>query len=179
MKTAILLTGAPQSGKTTLLQKVLAEYNGPVGGFYTREIREGGRRTAFEMATLDGNSGILAGLHLSGPPKVSRYGVDLDALESVALPAIREASESGALVVIDEIGPMETFSDVFCQTVLETLDAGCPLFGTIVQRSTPFSDRIKARPEVEVIEVMQANRDALVEIILDRLYELTSASHSG
>ncbi len=74
---------------------------------------------------------------------------------------------------------METFSDVFCQTVLETLDAGCPLFGTIVQRSTPFSDRIKARPEVEVIEVTQANRDALVEIILDRLCELTSASHGG
>ncbi len=46
-------------------------------------------------------------------------------------------------------------------------------FGTIVQRSTPFSDRIKAREEVEVIEVTPTNRDVMVEIILDRLCELT------
>jgi nucleoside-triphosphatase len=173
MKTAILLTGAPQCGKTTLLQKVLTEYSGPVGGFFTREIRKDGRRTAFEMVTLDGKTGILAGLHLAGPPKVSKYGVDLAALENVALPAIRDACQSGKLVVIDEIGPMETYSDAFCQTVLDTLDAGCLLFGTIVQRSTPFSERIKNRPEVEVIEVTSANRDALAKILFGRLRELT------
>ena len=177
MKTAILLTGAPQCGKTTLLQKVLAEYNGPVGGFYTREIRKDGRRTAFEMVTLDGKTGILAGLHLTGPPKVSKFGVDLHTLEDVALPAIRTACQSRALVVIDEIGPMETFSEAFCQTVLDTLDAGCPLFGTIVQRSTPFGDRIKARPDVEVIEITPVNRDDLMDLLLDRLCELNSALH--
>ncbi len=89
MKTAILLTGAPRCGKTTLLQKVLVSYTGPAGGFYTREVRKDGRRTAFEMVTLDGKTGILAGVHLPGPPRVSKYGVDLDALECVAIPAIR------------------------------------------------------------------------------------------
>ena len=179
MKTAILLTGAPQCGKTTLLQKVLASYTGPMGGFYTREIREDGRRTAFEIVTLAGKTGILAGLHLAGPPKVSKYGVDLAALENVALPAIRAACQSGKLVVIDEIGPMETFSDAFCQIVLETLDAGCPLFGTIVQRSTPFSERIKNRPEVELVEVTPANRDALAGKLLDRLRDLIDTSRCG
>ena len=179
MKTAILLTGAPRCGKTTLLQKVLALYARPTGGFYTREVLKDGQRTAFEMVTLDGKTGTLAGIHLPGPPKVGKYGVDLNALERVAIPAIEKAREDGALVVIDEIGPMEIFSDAFCQTVLDTLDAGCPFFGTIVQRSTPFGDRIKACPEVEVIEVTQANRETLVEIILNRLCELTSASHGG
>ena len=179
MKTAILLTGAPRCGKTTLLQKVLAQYTGPMGGFYTREVLKDGQRTAFEMVTLDGKTGILAGLHLTGPPKVSKYGVDLNALEAVALPAIRSACQNGELVVIDEIGPMETFSGAFCQTVLETLDAGSLLFGTIVQRSTPFGDRVKDRSEVEVIEVTPANRDALVKILLDRLCQLTDASHYG
>ena len=79
---------------------------------------------------------------------------------------------------MDEIGPMELFSAVFRQTVLDTLDAGCPLFGTVVQRSTPFGDRIKARSEVEVIEVTPANRDGLVEVLLGRLHELTNASHA-
>jgi len=175
MKTAILLTGAPGCGKTTLLQKVLAQYTGPMGGFYTREVLKDGQRTAFEMVTLDGETGILAGLHLPGPPKVAIYGVDLHPLESVILPAIHHACQSGKLVVIDEIGPMETFSEAFCQTVLETLDGGNPLFGTIVQRSTVFSNRIKARPDVEVIEVTLANRDALVDFLLDRLCELNNS----
>ena len=175
MKTAILLMGAPQCGKTTLLQKVLAAYPGPVGGFYTREIREDGRRTAFEMVTLDARTDILAGVHLPGPPRVSRYGVDLDALERVALPAIREACERGALVVIDEIGPMETFSQAFCQSVRDTLDAGCPLFGTIVQRSTSFGDEIKGRSEVELVEVTPHDRNDLVKTLLNRLYAMTGA----
>lgn len=179
MKTAILLTGAPRCGKTTLLQKVLAQYTAPAGGFYTREVLKDSQRIAFEMVTLDGKTSTLAGVHLPGPPKVSKYGVDLAALETVAVPAILHACQNEALVVIDEIGPMELFSAVFRQTVLDTLDAGCPLFGTIVQRSTPFGDRIKARSEVEVIEVTPANRDGLVEIILDRLCELKSTSHSG
>jgi len=179
METAILLTGAPQCGKTTLLQNVLAAYSGPVGGFYTREVRKHGRRTAFEMVTLDGETGILAGVHLPGPPKVSRYGVDLNALEDVALPAIRRAREKGALVVIDEIGPMELFSEAFCQTVLDTLDAGCPLLGTIVQRSTLFSDRIKQRADVALVQVTAENRDALLNELVINLYELTAAQRQN
>ena len=179
MKTAILLTGAPRCGKTTLLQKVLVRYTGRMGGFYTREVLKDGQRTTFEMVTLDGKTGILAGVHLPGPPRVSKYGVDLAALEAVAVPAILYACQNVALVVMDEIGPMETFSEAFCQTVLETLDAGCPLLGTIVQRSTPFSDRIKAREDVEVIEVTPTNRDAMVETIFDRLCELKNISHGG
>ncbi|MDX9863639.1 MAG: nucleoside-triphosphatase [Anaerolineaceae bacterium] len=175
MKTAILLTGAPRCGKTTLLQKVLAGYHGQAGGFYTREVRQNGQRTAFEMVTLDGKTGTLAGIHLSGPPRVGKYGVDLTALESVGVPAIRTACQDGKMVVVDEIGPMEIFSAVFCQTVLETLDAGCPLFGTIVQRSTSFGDRIKARREVEVIEVTPTNRDDLVDGIIGKLCAMTNA----
>jgi nucleoside-triphosphatase THEP1 len=177
MKTALLLTGAPRSGKTTLLQKVLDQYSGPKGGFFTREVRRGGQRTAFEIVTLAGQTAILAGVHLSGPPQVSKYGVDLRALENTAVPAIQQACRAGQLVVIDEIGPMETFSTAFCQAVLETLEAGCPLFGTIVQRSTTFSDRIKWRPEVEIIEVTPTNRDALPAILLTRLHEMTKNAH--
>ena len=177
MKTAILLTGSPRCGKTTLLQKVLADYPGPLGGFYTREVRQNGLRVAFKIVTLSGKKATLAGIYLPGPPKVGKYGVDLQTLETVALPAIQAACQTGKLVVIDEIGPMETFSSAFCQTVLETLEAGCPLFGTIVQRSTPFSNRIKHRPEVETIEVTPANRDILPEALLAKLHKLTDRPH--
>ena len=39
----ILLTGPPQCGKTTVVQKVVALFPGQAAGFYTREVRQGGR----------------------------------------------------------------------------------------------------------------------------------------
>ena len=53
MQKAILLTGRPGCGKTTLIQRVLMMYEGPADGFYEREIREGGVRLGFETATQD------------------------------------------------------------------------------------------------------------------------------
>ncbi len=42
----------------------------------------------------------------TGPPRVGKHGVDVDALERVGIPAIREAVAAGRLVVVDEIGKM-------------------------------------------------------------------------
>lgn len=50
-------------GKTTLIQKVtqaLKSSGVPIDGFYTQEVREGGRRTGFDVVTLSGNRGPLS-----------------------------------------------------------------------------------------------------------------------
>lgn len=50
-------------GKTTLVQKVCAalkENHILTQGFYTEEVRSGGRRTGFDVVTLSGNRGPLA-----------------------------------------------------------------------------------------------------------------------
>lgn len=50
-------------GKTTLIQKVtqaLKSSGVPIDGFYTEEVREGGRRTGFDVVTLSGNRGPLS-----------------------------------------------------------------------------------------------------------------------
>jgi nucleoside-triphosphatase len=83
MNKNILLTGSPGCGKTTLVRRVIARLNGPVGGFYTEEIRSGGARQGFKIVTFGGQAGILAHVNLSGPLRVGRYGVDLKALDMV------------------------------------------------------------------------------------------------
>lgn len=50
-------------GKTTLVQKVtqaLKSSGIPIDGFYTEEVREGGRRTGFDVVTLSGKRGPLS-----------------------------------------------------------------------------------------------------------------------
>lgn len=163
----ILLTGRPGSGKTTLIRRVLARLAGSAGGFYTQEIREAGRRTDFEIFTLDGKSGILAHVDISSKHRISKYGVDLSALETFAIPAMLNAVEHNKLVVIDEIGPMELLSPEFRQVVLDILGSSASVLGSIVWRSTPFTDQIKSRPDVTLLEVTPENREELFEVILE------------
>jgi nucleoside-triphosphatase len=72
------------------------------------------------------------------------------------------------VVVIDEIAPMELFSDAFREAVLEALDAPCRVLATIQRREHPFLDAIRRRPDVTLVEVSPENRDTLVtEIAAD------------
>ncbi|MCX8127048.1 MAG: AAA family ATPase, partial [Dehalococcoidia bacterium] len=97
---AILITGKPGCGKTTLLRRAVAESGVAAGGFYTEEVREHGERQGFRIVTLDGRSAVLSYVGIRSPYRVGRYGVDLVALESVAVPAIYGAIAWSEVVVI-------------------------------------------------------------------------------
>jgi len=166
----VLLTGRPGCGKTTLIKRFVKKLAKPAGGFYTEELREGGVRVGFRLATLDGNEVPLAHVDFKTPERLGKYGLDLSALESVGVKAIREAVRSQRLVVIDEIGPMEIRSAVFRDAVTEAFDSPevSGVLATIVARSLPFSDAIKSRPDVKLIEVHRNNRERLVSELSDQ-----------
>jgi nucleoside-triphosphatase THEP1 len=93
------------TSKTTLavrLVGLLQAARMPVAGFVTREIREEGARMEVELETLDGRRGRLAHVDLRGGPRVGRYGVALDELERLAVPALAAADDT--IVVVDELG---------------------------------------------------------------------------
>ena len=51
----ILITGYPGVGKTTLINKIVKQLSCSIGGFYTHEMLENGRRTGFYITDFDGN----------------------------------------------------------------------------------------------------------------------------
>lgn len=169
MSRVILLTGRPGCGKTTTIRRVLADYPGDAGGFYTQEIREGGARKGFEIITLEGARGILAHVDINSNQRVGKYRLDLDTFERLAIPAVQGAVERGALVVIDEIGPMEIRSKGFRRVVMQVIQSGAKILGTIVMRSTPFTDGIKNMEGIEVIEITPDNRREMEKRIVDML----------
>ena len=113
----LFLTGLPGSGKSTVMLKCVEGLRGlgfEVGGITTPEIRIGGTRAGFSVVDLaSGRMASMAGVNTISRFRVGRYGVDLEAFESVALPAICNAERSGDVVCVDEIGHMELFSDAF------------------------------------------------------------------
>lgn len=160
----ILLVGQPGVGKTSVVEAVIATIGGNAGGFITREIRKGERRVGFEIVTLEGTTEILAGRRphsFAWSQPFGRYNVNRDAIERVAIPALRRAWQQGQIVVIDEIGPMELLSGGFHNIVKQILDSSAPVLGTIMQRTHRVADTIKRHPAVTLVEVTLKNRDQL------------------
>jgi nucleoside-triphosphatase len=166
MGRAIFLTGLPGSGKTTAIRTIVSRLSIRTGGFYTEEIRKGGKREGFKMITLDGQEGILAHINIRGTPRISKYGVDLACIERLAVGSLQSAMREGALVVIDEIGPMEILSHAFQRVVMEVLESEVDILGSIVKRSMPFADVVKGLPNVALLEIQQHSRLLIVEHVL-------------
>jgi nucleoside-triphosphatase THEP1 len=162
MPPVILLTGRPGIGKTTAVKASISLLGDKAGGFYTREVRTQSRRTGFEIVTLDGRTAWLAS-RSSAPifkeeVSLGRYRVNLRGIDSIAVPALRRAVKSNRLIVIDEIGPMEIISKLFCQTVMEILDSEAPVIGTIMQGQNTFADRVRAHSRVRIRTITIENR---------------------
>jgi nucleoside-triphosphatase len=169
MPANLLLTGRPGVGKTTLVRRVLEELNDvPATGFYTVEIRTGSRRLGFRVVTLDGQEAILAHVEIRSKHHVSRYGVDVTAFERVALPSLTLEPPT-PLLVIDEIGKMECYSHAFRETLVRALDADTPVLATVALRGDRFIEGLKARGDVQLVEITPANRDDLVKELADTL----------
>jgi len=169
MKRAYLLCGEPGSGKTTIIKEVLARAGRSAGGFYTEEIRTGGVRQGFRIVTLDGKSATLAHSAVSSPHKVGKYGVDIHSMDDIAIPAVKEAIRSCDIVVIDEIGKMEMFAPSFKEAVIEALQSGKKVLGTVMLASNPWADGVKQRPEVDIIRVTRGNGSEVVSRVLEWL----------
>jgi len=177
MKPILLLTGLPGTGKTRLIKQALAESGPPAGGFYTEEVRsQEGNRLGFRLVTLAGRQAVLAHLKIKGPPRVSRYGVDLAALEETGVAALDEATANARIIVIDEIGKMEMLSPRFREAVLSAMESGKPVLGTIMLTAHPWTDALKRRPDLELIPVTPTNRAGAAREIADWLKQMTGVA---
>jgi len=164
----LLVTGRPGSGKTTVVERIVASLPRAVAtGFFTREARERGMRRGFTMETLDGRTAVLADVGGDGP-RVGRYRVRIRELEAVGVPALG-LRPGVRLIVVDEIGRMECLSQRFCDAVRQALDAPTPVLGTIACQGHGFIGEVRGRADVTIVEVTAENRDHLPATILATL----------
>jgi nucleoside-triphosphatase len=163
-----LITGLPGVGKTTLIRKVASElYHLHAVGFYTAEIREGSARKGFELVSLDGGRGLLSHVDIRGPHRVGKYGVDVGGFDRF-LDTIEWHGPDAGLIVIDEIGKMECFSEKFRELVRRLLNSDTPVLATIARHGSGLVAEVKRRPDVELLEITTRNRDSLVGAIVGR-----------
>ncbi len=173
-KRVLLFTGNPGIGKTTVLMKVvnaLKERGIHVGGMISREAREGGTRVGFEMLDLgSGRGGWLAHINQKNGPQVGKYRVNMEDLNAIGAKAVTEAVEKFEIIAIDEIGPMELFSERFKEAVRKALESRKLVIAVIHWKVTDkLINEAKSREDSQTFTVTQENRDKLPETIAQKV----------
>jgi len=142
----IFVTGYPGCGKTRLIIQFANHYKNNITGFYTEEIREKGKRVGFKIRDMvSGKERIMAHVDFDGP-KVSKYGVDTDAIEEIAIPALKRKAD---IYLIDEIGSMEMFSKKFEHEIIKLLTSDKNVLATLHRR---YVNKFKNYGEVIILE---------------------------
>ncbi len=166
---AILLTGVPGVGKTTVIRRIADALVGRrIRGFTTEDIREGGQRLGFRLTTFDRQFAVLAHVDVRSRQRVGRYGVDIGALEK-AVDLALALDERTDVYLIDEIGKMECLSSKFVTAMTKLLDSSHLIVSTIAARGSGLIEQAKRRPDVELWEVTRENRNEVPERVVSRL----------
>jgi len=168
------VTGPPSIGKTSVL---LRSVNGlknrgyEIGGMISRDVREGGVRVGFEIMDFStGQRGWLAHINQPTGPKISKYRVNLTDLEAIGVSSILDAIRNADIVIVDEIGPMELFSSAFRDVVVQAVESDKPVLGTIhFGLRNSLVNSLKNREDTEIFEVTYENREALHNLIIDKV----------
>ncbi len=175
----LLIVGRPGVGKTTLMKRLVqALRHCAIDGFLTEELREDEQRRGFWLSPLDGRQVLLAHRQLESGVRVGPYKVNVDVLDSVAVPVIERAVQRAFILFLDELGKMELCSARFEAVVQEAFDHGPSIVATAGVAPLPFLNAIKRRKDVELVPLTASNRGAVQEELAARLRALCAEDES-
>ena len=174
------ITGLPRSGKSAVMQKVVSMLADErveemrargddvaaaklLGGMRCEPLVEDGERVGFKCINYQtGEEAVMAHKNIDSRTRVLGYGIDPEALDRVAVPAIREAMEEYEVIVIDEIGKFSVESEAFVEIVRKAMEVDKPTLVTLHKKSRhPLLQDIRRRDDARILEVTPVNRALL------------------
>lgn len=167
----IVIAGKRHVGKTTLVNRLLEKYEGPVYGFRTASgtsMRKGFRSffifPAGSDERIESEENHIGDGNGKGPvayPEVfNNYGVRC------------LQAEPDGIIVMDELGFMEKDADRFCARVLELFDGDIPILATAKSgHDIEFLNKLLDHPNADVYYIDVNNRDELYETISSLIKE--------
>jgi nucleoside-triphosphatase len=156
----ILIVGSNGVGKSTLIRRLLQSVSLPVYGFLTKKeppTRAGGAEPVY----IHGVSGerTYTQHNLVGTCTDQRSTRFPEAFER-AVPYLR-GIPAGSIVVMDELGVMESDARAFCAAVLECLDGHSLVIASVRDKNSPFLDAVRTHTKARCFFITPENADAL------------------
>lgn len=162
----VLITGQPGCGKTTLIKKMSRSLSIPFCGFFTNEIRHGRKRIGFEIESFAGDKAVMSHIDIKSPYRVGKYGIDIESIDRIAAFEIEIALSENRLLIVDEIGKMELFSQRFKDLILKVFKTEIPFLCTILYKPHPFCDRLKSSQGVKLFTMRKGECDVIYDKII-------------
>ncbi|HHW93753.1 MAG TPA: AAA family ATPase [Clostridiaceae bacterium] len=166
-KRHIVISGHRGVGKSTLIEKLLYDLEVPVRGFFTRSTPrdEKGYHSIHIFRPTDRKQNRSKINHIGDCDGKNRT-INLHVFETVGVEYLREGLDDAAtsVIVMDELGFMETEAMTFCETALSCFDSDRHVLASVKARPrTDFLDAVRSHPEVDVFDITVENRDELYE----------------
>lgn len=167
----ILIAGDSGAGKSTLIRRLLQAWQLPYGGYMTKK----------EAKADNGYHPIY--IHPAAlPPSARRYTEDnrigscdkrihdkkpavFDTLGLAFLQDVQDVS----LIVMDELGFMESRAELFKARVLELLEGDRLVLAAVKRKAeVPFLEQLHAHPRAELFHLTPDNREELFQLLVTR-----------
>ena len=166
------LTGQPGVGKSTIIYQLANQLEAEglrPGGLVSPEIRDSGSRAGFHVRDLlTGRTEVMAHKQGESPMRVGQYKVMAHNIDAICSEAFPYAFQQADVILVDEIGPMELYSQGFKHFVKQAVEQPVPLLAAIHQKArASFIRELKKQSRAEPWQVTETNRDELPSAILD------------
>lgn len=166
----IFLTGEKGVGKSKLLNRIVKELGTVPVGYRTLPYEIDGVRKGFYLHSLmpveeyENDSPILIRI---GKGKKISIPETFETLGTAVMQKIKAMPEKTA--VIDELGKAEADAPGFQEALFSCLDTQSLVLGVLQKKTGTFTQAVAERPDVEVYEVTEQNRELLLEEICKKI----------
>ena len=178
----IFLTGPVQVGKSTIIRKTLEALQITPSGFRSVSVSDlpDGAMSVYLIPAGEKNPSMTDWNRI-GIRNCGRGIVKFpESFERAGIAALRNA-ESAQLILMDEVGRMESEAARFSERILELLDGKTPILGVVQKMAdTPLTNAIRKHPNVRLVEVSVENREERAQEVLRLVSrELERTTDSG
>ena len=166
----IFLTGEIGVGKSTAINKIISFFPELIfGGFRTissAPITDGAYLDVFIESAWEPTPHDSA--HIVG----TRWGNNVftaypAVFDNVGTSILISPPAKAKLVIMDELGVMESDAELFKSAVLKALNGTLPVLGVIKPKRTDFLDSVRFHENSLVFEVTEQNREELLLSIVE------------
>lgn len=153
----VFVTGGKGVGKSTLVNHCLAGWKGDVQGFRSFKQATGTRTAAIYFTPI----GQPAARHILGRVHNGEKQFFPEILESTGVQTLSEiTSARHCLVVLDEIGHIESNAPRFQREIERVLRLGLPVLAVLRQEDTPFLHKLFTWQGAHILTLTPHNRES-------------------